>query len=131
MPEYREVLASFLTVLRWLKHLKATSPSDHKLQLAKIWIDATMSEQSEAPAGSPAASGMVYAIDSTCTVVRGSQGAQKHVWPRFEDGKGSKKTVRILPDWRLSELALEDVSRTPRTVVLHLGQAWLQVCVVL
>lgn len=121
MPEYREILACLLIILRWLYTVQELlHASGKELRLLAIWIDATQDEQKAAPADSPASHGMVYKIDSACTAKRGSRSAQKFVWPHTSSGQA-------LPDMELSALVLEDVSRTPRTVVLKMRRLCLQV----
>ncbi|KAI0366367.1 hypothetical protein BV20DRAFT_1124273 [Pilatotrama ljubarskyi] len=114
MPEYTEVLACYHTVWRWYRAVCSSCP----LRLRHIWVDATISERKRLPASSPGRRGLPYILGPDSTIKRGSCSVQQYVWPRDQDGN---------PLESLENLQLQDVRRTPRTLVLDLGQLWFQV----
>lgn len=133
MPEYSEVLATLYTIERWFQHVQQDTP----LWLKAIWADATEKERAvfrhSDPTGRPA-QGLVYKLDHTSTVRRGSSGNQKAVWPYLLDEKPSQQTrgkKKIedseIPMESLDGLRLQGVSRTPRTIILDFGPMVLQV----
>ncbi|KAI0372362.1 hypothetical protein BV20DRAFT_963932 [Pilatotrama ljubarskyi] len=118
MPEYSEVLASVLTVLRWLQAIR-TAHSDADLPILYLWTDATKKESDKAkPRTSRAAQGLVYRMDSSaCSkLMRGSSGSQQYLWPRV-DG---------VPLDSIEGFTFKGIEATPRTIVLDLGVIYLQ-----
>ena len=117
MPEYTEVLGSYYTIRRWFDAVKGESD----LQLKGIWTDATKPEIAKAKKedpGSREAAGHLYKLRPTSKVVRGSQHAQKPIWPH----------VNCQPVEMLDGFELEDVRRTPRTCILDFRRLGFQVC---
>ncbi|KAI9062698.1 hypothetical protein FKP32DRAFT_1677210 [Trametes sanguinea] len=114
MPEYAEILGNVYTVNRWLRALRDCTGS---LILKAIWTDATEPEMQKArPKTSRCARGLVYPMDSTSKIMRGSSGAQKPLWPH--------RNSQPLPN--LDGLELRQVKATPRTMIFDLGTIYLQ-----
>ncbi|KAI0703990.1 hypothetical protein C8Q76DRAFT_732904 [Earliella scabrosa] len=111
MPEYTEVLACYLTILWWWLAVKDTST----LQLVAIWGDGT---KQESTTGIVDASGLVCLLDYNSKIKRGPTTAQGYVWPHLTKEK---------PLESLEGLVLQDVCRTPRTVILNFGTMSLQI----
>ncbi|KAH9836561.1 uncharacterized protein C8Q71DRAFT_733060 [Rhodofomes roseus] len=115
MPEYTEVFACHHTVRRWFDAVETTSEST--LQLQAIWADATKKEQDRLKKDCPGKRGFVYKLGPNSKVKRGSKSAQQPIWPHIGG--------RARPS--LEGLCLCDVQRTPRTLVLDLGQLAFQI----
>ena len=145
MPEYREVLASVITINRWFRgvqelgELSKSAPGTSRLALQAIWVDATSKEQTVAKKGTPAKAGMAYTLSPDQRCLRGSKGSQKDVYPpspwSHRPGlecaalKNSRERGKEKPLSPLTTMWLQNVHATPRTVVLDLGIQFLQVCV--
>ncbi|KAK6981250.1 hypothetical protein R3P38DRAFT_3464420 [Favolaschia claudopus] len=121
MPECRESRASFLAAMKRLKQLLEAGT---KLRLLGIDIDATEAEEAKFPKDHPASLGLPYAIDSTCTVKRGTNLAQEPVYPPM--WHTTKAAGPADPD-PLTTLELKDMSYTYRSLILDLGAFHLSV----
>ncbi|KAH9918839.1 uncharacterized protein B0H18DRAFT_1106829 [Fomitopsis serialis] len=110
MPEYRELIASFTTISRWLEAMQTAGT---ELNLQQIWADPTKKERKKFAAHSPAASGQVIPLDPKCKYKRGSQHAQQRIFPP--------------PPFSGRDLVLQSVERTPRSLILDFGRLHFQI----
>ncbi|KAH7906202.1 hypothetical protein BJ138DRAFT_1117790 [Hygrophoropsis aurantiaca] len=115
MPEYRECLASNKTIQRWFSDVSGKL----NLSLLAIWADTTEAERKTIK-DPLARAGLVYKIPHTTTIKRGTNGAQKQVYP---PGPWSKR-VDPRP---LTSLVLRGIHASPRNVILDMTEQWLQV----
>ncbi|KAI0367937.1 hypothetical protein BV20DRAFT_520392 [Pilatotrama ljubarskyi] len=114
MPEYTEAEACFHTVRRWYTDVQHRSP----LHLQAIWADATVQERKKMRKSSPGGKGLVYMLNPDSSIKRGSQHAQRYVWPHDIAGR---------PRPSLNGLRLCGIDHTPRTLILDLGELHFQV----
>ncbi|TFK81742.1 hypothetical protein K466DRAFT_604253 [Polyporus arcularius HHB13444] len=116
MPEYTEVLACHYTLRRWFDDVKDKTC----LKLQGISADGTKAEIQAAKkedATTRLAQGLVYPLNCTSRIKRGSKTVQQYVWPHIDE-----QTLGTLDG-----MVLRDVIRTPRTIVLDFGQYGVQV----
>ncbi|KAH7919662.1 hypothetical protein BV22DRAFT_1050902 [Leucogyrophana mollusca] len=116
MPEYRECLAAFKTIERWFKDISTGAIG---LPLQAIWADATEDERNTSK-DARVKNGLVYRLSHTTKIKRGTNRAQKPVYPPGVWSNRSKPAP-------LSLLNLQGVHTSPRNVILNLGKLWLQV----
>ncbi|OSD02620.1 hypothetical protein PYCCODRAFT_1366995 [Trametes coccinea BRFM310] len=118
MPEYAEILGNVYTINRWFEELQRNAGgSTTPTALQCIWTDATKPEMQKArPKSSRCARGLVYPMDSSSKIMRGSSGAQKPLWPHCDNA----------PLRNLDGFELHHVKATPRTIVFDFGAMRLQ-----
>ncbi|KAJ7780660.1 hypothetical protein DFH07DRAFT_765176 [Mycena maculata] len=119
MPESRESEASYL-----IAAARGTELIEQEvdLRLEKIEINATEKEEKRFNKAHPAKSGLPYAINSTCTVKRGTNKAQSYIYPEMWHTSGKKKSKHSL-----TELALESISYTHQALILDMGPLFLMI----
>ncbi|KAI0059709.1 hypothetical protein BV25DRAFT_1918289 [Artomyces pyxidatus] len=137
MPEYREVLASFFTVRRWLRSNEVQSGP--ALTLQAIWADATKAEQEKKNTPARGRKGFVYKLEPDSQIMRGTNGAQQMVYPpTWPEPKAAETKPPVSeppaseppssePRRPLSDLVLNGVYFDPRTLILDFKLLWLQV----
>ncbi|KAJ7752982.1 hypothetical protein B0H16DRAFT_1836159 [Mycena metata] len=119
MPETRESEASYIIVSEGLTTILE---KDGPLVLEKLELDASEKEQKRFPKDHPANQGLPYAIDSKCTVKRGTNKAQGYVYPEMWRTPGKQQPKDLLPT-----LALQGISYTHRALILNLGPLFLMI----
>lgn len=109
----RECLASYL-ILLWffLFHQGQTS-----FQLLGLWADATGAEEKRL-----ARDKLVFRLDASCTIKRGTQNVQTSLWPPM----WLKKRKESEPP-SIQTLEWKGVATTSRAIILDLGALQLQV----
>jgi hypothetical protein len=116
MPEIRECIAHFIWILCFFDWCNL---HDINLQLLGLWADAS---EAEAPKLAP--DGLVYRLNSSSTVQRGSRGSQTSLWPlmcRLSPKNPNPLLIETLV-WKGVENA-----HTCRAVILNFGELYLQV----
>lgn len=114
MPEIRECIAHYLCML-WFLQFCLEQKLD--LQVLALWADASEKEEKKL-----APNGLVYHLDASSTVARGSWNAQTTLWP----GPFQKTRKNPNPP-SIQTLGLKGVTYSNRTIILDMGPLHFQV----